>query len=164
MSRGDAPREVREVLQAADVRRVSLRDAHGHAIVEVPVEPETIGMVLEPIVQATKAIADTIGEVTLYVEKAEELPPPGGTVPRTAEERRAEARREATGAELTDGVVPGEAERAAPGNVTQQDIERIREANAVPEGSERSVRRTAPEQGGEPELKDTGEWPDVRQR
>jgi hypothetical protein len=144
----EAPDRLRQVLQMADVSKVSVNDTHGHTIVDVPVDKEGIGSVLEPVVAATRAIADTVGDVTLSIEKQPELPA-----------RASSAEGGGSAATGRGGATAG----GGGGTVTQQDVERIREANAVPTGDAAHVKRIAPEQKGEPELKDTGEWPDVRQ-
>jgi hypothetical protein len=140
VGRAEAENTVRRVLGEADVTRVSVRDTHGHTILEVPVRPSEVGLVMEPIVAATRAVADTVGEVVLRVEKEPELPERSGTSAGGSTQASAEASAQDTGA-----------------GVTQEDIERIRDANAVPTSTWDEVRRTAPEEKGEPELKGTGE-------
>ncbi len=163
VGKDEAVETMRRVLEEADVKRVSVRDAHGHTMLEVPVRADEVGLVMAPVVAATKAVADTVGEVVLRVEKEAELPPEGGTRASIRERERAGARRQATGAELQDDITPEEVAQA-PTRVTAEDAERIEEANAVPEGSESAVERIEPEPSGEPELEGTGKPPKYRQR
>lgn len=178
----------RQVMQEADVSRVSVKDRHGHTLLEVPVSPAEVPMLLEPVVAAVRAVSETVGEVTLRVEKTPGIPSAtgagqattgerGGAGMREREERRQGERRQGGQGEPRQGGGQGErrlgggqGERRQGGGgqptatVTQQDVDRIREANQVPTGDEATMRRIAPEQEGEPDLKDTGEWPHARQR
>lgn len=79
VGREGAMKAVRQALTEADARRVSVSDVHGHTIIEVPVERDQVGLVMEPVLAATKAVADTVGEVVLRVEKEQGLPAEGGT-------------------------------------------------------------------------------------
>lgn len=127
---GEAPATMRELIQQDGVRRVVVSDAHGHTILEVPVRPDEVGVVMEPVVAAAGEASRVAGDVVFHIEREGELPAQGGT--------------------------GGGGQQAATG-ISQADIDRVREANRVPEGSESAVERIEPEPKGDPELKGTGD-------
>lgn len=154
VSARDAETKVRELMGEADVKRVTVRDRHGHTLVEIPVRPDQMTTAFDAVASATKALADRVGDLELQVEKEPGLPAEGGSRASMRERERARASGQATGSEVEGGATREDVAKA-PANVTERDAERIREANAVPTGDARRDRDLEPEQLGNPDLKDT---------
>ena len=104
---------VRQLLGEADVKRVTVRDTHGHTIVEIPVRPDEVGRCVIDAARlaATKAIADRVGDLVLQVEKEPRLPAEGGSRAGMREREREQARRQATGEELPTASCPRRSRR-----------------------------------------------------
>ncbi|HEY3318073.1 MAG TPA: hypothetical protein VGK50_06590 [Coriobacteriia bacterium] len=102
---GDA---MRRLLEQDGVKRVSVRDTRGHTVFEVPVRADEVAFVMEPIVAATNAVSQVVGDMVLRVETEGELPAEGGTRASMRERERADAQRQATGTEMQNGVTPDE--------------------------------------------------------
>ena len=70
---------VREAIHEGNVRRVIIKDEHGHTFLEIPVTIAAIGVIAAPVLAAVGAIATMAAHFTVVVEKAE--PEEGPTAP-----------------------------------------------------------------------------------
>ena len=61
--------KVGELLHQGNVRRLIIKDEHGHTLVEVPVTVATIGVVAAPILAVAGALAAMVGVCTIEVER-----------------------------------------------------------------------------------------------
>jgi hypothetical protein len=61
--------KVGELIHQGNVRRLIIKDEHGHTLVEVPVTVATIGVVAAPILAVAGALAAMVGVCTIEVER-----------------------------------------------------------------------------------------------
>lgn len=69
--------KVREMIHAGNIRRIILRDDHGHTFMEIPLTVAAIGAVAAPVLAAVGAIAAHLARFTIVVERVQ--PGPEGT-------------------------------------------------------------------------------------
>src|SRR5947209_11940398 len=74
----DLADKVSELIHEGNVRRIIIRDEHGHTFMEIPLTIATIGAVLAPVVAAVGAIAAVVSKFDVVVERAT---PAGGDHP-----------------------------------------------------------------------------------
>jgi hypothetical protein len=67
--------KIAELIHEGNVRRIIIRDEHGHTFMEIPLTIATVGVVLAPVLAAVGAIAALVTHVTVVVERTT---PPGG--------------------------------------------------------------------------------------
>ncbi len=79
----DLSDKVRELIHEGNVRRIIIRDEHGHTYMEIPLAVATIGVVLAPVLAAVGAIAAIVARVEVVVERSPHTPP-ATTPPPTA--------------------------------------------------------------------------------
>jgi hypothetical protein len=68
--------KISELIHEGNVRRIIIRDEHGHTFMEIPLTVATVGAVLAPVLAAVGAIAALVTHVTVVVER--NTPPSGG--------------------------------------------------------------------------------------
>jgi hypothetical protein len=68
--------KIAELIHEGNVRRIIIRDEHGHTFMEIPLTVATVGAVLAPVLAAVGAIAALVTHVTVVVERT--TPPPAG--------------------------------------------------------------------------------------
>lgn len=66
--------KVRELVHEGNVRRIIIRDEHGHTFLEIPVTVAAVGVVFAPVLAAVGALAAMASKFTIIVEKVQ----PGG--------------------------------------------------------------------------------------
>jgi len=71
--------KVREMIHAGNIRRIIIRDGHGHTFMEIPLTVAAIGAVAVPVLAAVGAIAAYVADFTIVVERVE--PPPAAEPP-----------------------------------------------------------------------------------
>jgi hypothetical protein len=76
--------KVKELIREGNVRRVIIKDEHGHTFVEIPVSVAAVGTLFAPILAAVGALAAMAAKFTIVVEKAQfekttETEPPTGS-------------------------------------------------------------------------------------
>jgi len=62
--------KLRELIHEANVRRIIIKDEHGHTFMEIPLTVATIGFVAAPILAAAGAIATVVARFEIVVERA----------------------------------------------------------------------------------------------
>jgi hypothetical protein len=62
--------KVKELIQEGNVRRIIIRDEHGHTFMEIPLTVATVGVVMAPILAAVGAIATLVARFDIVVERA----------------------------------------------------------------------------------------------
>jgi hypothetical protein len=65
----DLLRKVKEIIDAGNVRRITIKDKHGKSIVELPLTLGVVGAALAPMLAAVGAIAALVTECTITVER-----------------------------------------------------------------------------------------------
>ena len=68
--------KVQELIHEGNIRRIIIRDDHGHTFMEIPLTVAAIGAVVAPVLAAVGAIAAHLAHFTLVVERVQ--PQPGG--------------------------------------------------------------------------------------
>jgi hypothetical protein len=76
--------KVQEMIHAGNIRRIIIRDDHGHTFVEIPLTVAAIGAIAAPVLAAVGAIAAHLAHFTIVVERVQPqpaaeppAPPPG---------------------------------------------------------------------------------------
>jgi hypothetical protein len=67
--------KIAELIHEGNVRRIIIRDEHGHTFMEIPLTVATVGVVVAPVLAAVGAIAALVTHVTVVVERT--APKPG---------------------------------------------------------------------------------------
>lgn len=65
----DLANKVRELIHEGNVRRIIIKDDHGHTFMEIPLTVATVGAILAPVIAAVGAIATVIAHFTVVVER-----------------------------------------------------------------------------------------------
>ena len=73
--------KVRELIKEGNVRRIIIKDEHGHTFMEIPVSVAALSMVLAPVLAAVGAIATLVAHFEVVVERSTPTPPPAGPAP-----------------------------------------------------------------------------------
>jgi hypothetical protein len=66
----DLGAKIRELIHEGNVRRIIIKDEHGHTFLEIPLTVATIGVVAAPILAAVGAIATLVAKCEVVVERA----------------------------------------------------------------------------------------------
>jgi hypothetical protein len=61
--------KVGELIHEGNVRRLTIKNEHGHTLVEVPVTVATIGAIVAPTLAVAGALAAVVGVCTIVVER-----------------------------------------------------------------------------------------------
>ncbi|MGA2712904.1 MAG: DUF4342 domain-containing protein [Bryobacteraceae bacterium] len=61
---------VKALIHEGNVRRIIIKDEHGHTFVEIPVTVAAVGAIFAPILAAVAALAAMAAKFTIVVEKA----------------------------------------------------------------------------------------------
>ncbi len=76
--------KLRELIHEGNVRRIIIKDEHGHTFMEIPLTVATLGVVAAPILAAAGAIATVVARFEIVVERATpSAPPPSEGAPAT---------------------------------------------------------------------------------
>jgi hypothetical protein len=67
--------KVGEMIHAGNIRRIIIRDDHGHTFMEIPLTVAAIGVVAAPVLAAVGAIAAHLADFTIVVERVQPQPP-----------------------------------------------------------------------------------------
>ncbi len=62
--------KVRELIHQGNVRRIIVRDDHGHTFMEIPLTVAAIGAIAAPVLAAVAAIATLVSNFEIVVERA----------------------------------------------------------------------------------------------
>ena len=68
---GELADKVKALIHEGNVRRIIIKDEHGHTFVEIPVTVAAVGAVFAPVLAAVGALAAMAAKFTIVVEKAE---------------------------------------------------------------------------------------------
>ena len=68
--------KVQELIHEGNIRRIIIRDDHGHTFMEIPLTLAAIGAVAAPVLAAVGAIAAHLAHFTIVVERVEPPAPP----------------------------------------------------------------------------------------
>jgi hypothetical protein len=68
----DLADKVKALIHEGNVKRIIIKDEHGHTFVEIPVTVAAVGAVFAPILAAVGALAAMAAKFTIVVEKTGE--------------------------------------------------------------------------------------------
>jgi hypothetical protein len=69
----DLADKIRDLIHEGNVRRIIIKDEHGHTFMEIPLTIATVGVILAPILAAVGAVAAMVTKFHVYVERT--VPP-----------------------------------------------------------------------------------------
>lgn len=72
----DLVERVKSLIHEGNVRRIIIRDEHGHTFMEIPVTVAAVGAVLAPLLAAVGAISALVAKFTVVVVRSDEKPKP----------------------------------------------------------------------------------------
>jgi hypothetical protein len=61
--------KIRELIHEGNVRRIIIKDEHGHSFMEIPLTVATVGVLAAPILAAVGAAAALISKCEVVVER-----------------------------------------------------------------------------------------------
>jgi hypothetical protein len=61
--------KIRELIHEGNVRRIIIKDEHGHTFMEIPLTVATVGVVLAPILAAVGGIATLVARFHVFIER-----------------------------------------------------------------------------------------------
>jgi hypothetical protein len=68
---------VSNLIHEGNVRRIIIKDEHGHTFVEIPVTVAAVGAIAAPVLAALGTISALVAKFTIVVERTD-TPPTGG--------------------------------------------------------------------------------------
>ncbi len=71
----DLVEKVKSLIHEGNVRRIIIRDVHGHTFMEIPVTVAAVSAVLAPVLAALGAISALVAKFTVVVVRTDENPP-----------------------------------------------------------------------------------------
>lgn len=75
--------KVRNLIHEGNVRRIIIKDEHGHTFIEIPVTFAAIGAVAAPVLAAVGAISALVAKFTIVVERVDPNASADGPTPRS---------------------------------------------------------------------------------
>ncbi|HEX3876201.1 MAG TPA: DUF4342 domain-containing protein [Bryobacteraceae bacterium] len=75
----DLSSKIKDLIHEGNVRRIIVKDEHGHTFMEIPLTVATVGVIAAPVVAAVATIAGMVANFTLVVERYPEGYRPGKT-------------------------------------------------------------------------------------
>ncbi len=73
--------KIKEIIHGGNVRRITIKNAEGETLIEVPLTLGVVGAVLLPVWAALGAIAALVAKLRIVVEKLDDSPDEGGQDP-----------------------------------------------------------------------------------
>jgi hypothetical protein len=73
----DLAEKVKALIPEGNVRRIIIKDEHGHTFVEIPVTVAAVRALFAPILAAVAALAAMAAKFTVVVEKSRDAEAPG---------------------------------------------------------------------------------------
>jgi hypothetical protein len=70
----DLAEKIRELIHEGNVRRIIVKDEHGHTYVEIPLAVASIGVIAAPVLAAVGALAALVAHFDIVIERSK----PGG--------------------------------------------------------------------------------------
>jgi hypothetical protein len=67
--------KVKSLIHEGNVRRIIVKDEHGHTFVEIPVTVAAVSVVLAPVLAALGAISALVAKFTIVVVRSDDKPP-----------------------------------------------------------------------------------------
>jgi hypothetical protein len=67
--------KVKTLIHEGNVRRIIIKDEHGHTFIEIPVTLAAIGVIAAPVIASVGAISALVAKFTIVVERIYPEPP-----------------------------------------------------------------------------------------
>jgi hypothetical protein len=67
----DLGSKIHELIHEGNVRRIIIKDEHGHTFLEIPLTVATIGVIAAPVLAAVGAIAALVSKCEVVVERTD---------------------------------------------------------------------------------------------
>ena len=77
----DLVEKVKSLIHEGNVRRIIIRDEHGHTFMEIPVTVAAVGAVVAPVLAAVGAISALVAKFKIVVVRADDKAQADGTPP-----------------------------------------------------------------------------------
>ena len=71
--------KIADLIHEGNVRRIIIKDSHGHTFMEIPLTVATVGAILAPVLAAVAAIATLVSHFEVVVERS--APPSSAAAP-----------------------------------------------------------------------------------
>jgi hypothetical protein len=71
--------KIEQLVHEGNVRRIIIKDEHGHTFMEIPLTVATVGVILAPLLVAVGAIATVVAKFDIVVERNAPPTPPDST-------------------------------------------------------------------------------------
>jgi hypothetical protein len=71
----DLVEKVKSLIHEGNVRRIIIKDEHGHTFIEIPVTFAAIGIIAAPVIAAVGALSALAAKFTIVVERVDPEPP-----------------------------------------------------------------------------------------
>jgi len=62
---------VKRLVHEGNIRRITIKDAEGHSLIEIPLTLGVVGALIAPVLAAVGALAALVTECTIAVERIE---------------------------------------------------------------------------------------------
>ena len=76
---GELVEQVKKYIHEGNVRRIIVKDEHGHTYLEIPLTVAAVGAIAAPVLAAVGALAALAAKFTLVIERVDREP--GGAAP-----------------------------------------------------------------------------------
>jgi len=63
--------KIQQLIHEGNIRRIIIRDDHGHTFMEIPLTVAAVGAIAAPVLAAVSAIAAHLAHFTLVVERVD---------------------------------------------------------------------------------------------
>ena len=81
----DLAGKIKDLIHEGNVRRIIVKNEHGHTFMEIPLTVATVGVVAAPVLAAVAAIAGMVANFTVVVERDPHRTAPKADAPRSTD-------------------------------------------------------------------------------
>ncbi len=81
----DLAAKIKDLIHEGNVRRIIVKNEHGHTFMEIPLTVATVGVIAAPVIAAVAAIAGMVANFTLVVERNPHEPAAQAEAPRSTD-------------------------------------------------------------------------------
>lgn len=81
----DLAAKIKDLIHEGNVRRIIVKNEHGHTFMEIPLTVATVGVIAAPVLAAVATIAGMVANFTVVVERNPHQAPPKAEAPRSTD-------------------------------------------------------------------------------
>ena len=81
----DLAAKIKDLIHEGNVRRIIVKNEHGHTFMEIPLTVATVGVIAAPVLAAVATIAGMVANFTVVVERNPHQTPPKAEAPRSTD-------------------------------------------------------------------------------